>query len=328
MSDELKILHVAMAADSNYLEFVAICMASLITNNRTFEKVKLHLLINNVKDDELDKFKKTTDKWKNLEIKYIDISNLSFKLGIKVPDTIALTAYARLFLASLIDQEVEKILYIDCDTIIVDDLEEINSLIITESIGGILDVLPDLKAKENIGIFVSSPYVNSGVLLINLKKWRKLSIQNKFLEYLLIHEGKVHHHDQGIINAICNGDKRILHPRYNLHSSYFSHPFKLIAKTNFPHYTEKEIKEALTKPAIIHFTTGYYNRPWMKNCKHPLKSEFLKYKNMTEWADKPLQNDNRSFIVKLISWEFLNLPLWCYFSSLKLVSLFKSILGK
>ena len=49
----------------------------------------------------------------------------------------------------------------------------------------------------------------------------------------------------------------------------------------------QQIDEAKKNPYILHFSTRY--KPWHEDCFHPLKNEFLKYKNMTEWKNVPLE---------------------------------------
>ena len=153
-----------------------------------------------------------------------------------------------------------------------------------------------------------SPYINAGVLFINLEKWRQNQIDQKFLKFLTDHKGKVTHHDQGIINGVCKERILLLHPKYNVHSTVISHPYSLIAQISVPYYTQVQHEEALKNPTIIHYTEGFYNRPWKKNCKHPLRQKFTEYNSRTPWANSRLYPDDRTSIVRSLSWIFLNMP--------------------
>ncbi len=306
-----KHLHVALASDNNYAEFVAIVLTSLFATNIKFDKISIHLLSNNIQPhaiNHLDEIIKTN----NGDFFVYNISDIKARLNIKVPNTIAISAYSRLFLAEIISMDIDKIVYLDCDIIINNDLSEIWSVALENyHIGAVLDTLPDNKSKITIGLSHEDEYINSGMLLINLKKWREDKIQEKFINFLLKHNGNVHHHDQGIINAICK-KKLILHPKYNLSSSYLSHPYWLLNKTNTPFYTETEVIEAKENPVIVHFTEGFYNRPWIANSKHPLAYIFEKYWGMANWGEIIYRPDKRSKAVKMLSWSFLNLPHWAY----------------
>lgn len=317
-----KHLHIALASDENYAEFVAIVITSLFATSKGFERISIHLLSNNISSDTVNKINQHIPQ--NGELTVYDISDIGKRLKTNIPSTIAISAYSRLFLASILPPNINKVLYVDCDVIFNNDISELwDTNITNNSVAGVLDTLPDNKSKNNIGISCNSPYINSGVLLINLANWRQKGIEKQFIDFLLAHNGTVHHHDQGIINAVCK-DKLILHPQYNLTSSYISHPYKLLAKTNTPFYSKEEVNDAIIKPSIIHFTEGFYNRPWIKNSKHPLYSTFHKYRDMTLWKDASLRPDNRSFAVKILSFFFLNTPHWCY----KIISTFISFLHR
>lgn len=305
-----KHLHIALASDENYAEFVAIVITSLFATNSGFDRITLHLLSNNISSVTINKISQHIPQTGELIV--YDIDDISNRLKINVPNTIAISAYSRLFLSNILPTNINKVLYVDCDVIFNNEISELwNINIANSSVAGVLDTLPDNKSKNNIGLSCNSPYINSGVLLINLSIWRQSNIEKQFIDFLLAHNGIVHHHDQGIINAICK-DKLIIHPRYNLTSSYISHPYNLLSKTNTPFYSKEDVNDAIIKPSIIHFTEGFYNRPWIKNSKHPFSSTFHKYRNLTLWKDVSLRPDKRSFVVKILSFFFLNSPYWCY----------------
>ncbi len=53
-------------------------------------------------------------------------------------------------------------------------------------------------------------------------------------------------------------------------------------------YEMDDLRESFEHPVIIHFLSGFYNRPWTKNCSHPLRGEFHKYKELSPWKDELL----------------------------------------
>ena len=318
-------LHIAIASDSNYAEFVATVITSLFATNSEFEKISIHLLSNNISCDIVDKIKRHIPNSKG-DISVYDISDIQSRLSVSVPNTIAISSYARLFLSEIIPSSVDRILYVDCDVVFNNSVKslwdiEMNGI----SVAGVLDTLPDSTSKLKIGLTENSPYINAGILLVNLAQWRKINIQKRFIDFLLSYEGKVHHHDQGIINAVCT-DKIIVSPKYNLISTYLSHPYRLLKRTNEPFYDNETIEEAKQNPAIIHFTEGFFNRPWIKNTKHPLASIYQKYHSQTEWHSSPLRPDKRSLAVKTLSWSFLNMPYPIYSFISKVISTLHSIL--
>lgn len=305
-------LHIAIASDENYARFVASLIASVQDNNSSFRQITFHLLSNKITADSLQKIRNILD-YDVSSLKIYDISNLQIQLGVTVPPTIALTSYARLFMSRIIDSNISKIIYLDTDIIVINDLYDLwTTALFNNYLGGCLDIFEGTASKINIGLDENEPYINSGVLLINLDVWRKEKIDTQFMTFLLEHNGHVHHHDQGIINAVCRKRIMLLHPMYNLHSSTFSHPYNLIKKITNPYYSKEDFQQAHSTPAIIHFTEGFYNRPWKQNCNHPFKDAYLKYSSQTAWKDYPLLPDNRSIAVKVLSYSFLKFPYYIY----------------
>lgn len=316
-------LHIVLASDSNYAEFVAVVIVSLLDTNPQFERVTVHLLSNGIDEETKSKLKRHLPSSRG-EVLFYNISNLKELLGIEVPDTIAISAYSRLFMPSFLPEQIDKVLYVDCDTVISGEIYDFWSTDLGDNfVAGIIDPLPSTRAKQMIGMPIDAPYLNSGVLLVNLALWRKEDIQHKFLDFLFSKDGTVFHHDQGIINAVCLGRKKVVHPKFNVMSAFFSHPFKMMDEVNSPFYSASEIHEAVKKPSIIHFTEDYYNRPWVEKSKHPSLGVYERYHSMTEWVNTPKRPDRRSRIVRILSWEFLNLPLWCYRTTLKVLSFIK-----
>lgn len=319
-------MHLVLASDNNYAEFVAVVIASALANNTDF--LHFHLLFNDIDDSTIDLLKAQIPSDRG-ELHRYDIWDLQSKLQIRVPDTIAISSYARLLLPSILPYNISKVLYLDCDTVITDNLSEFwNTNLRNNYIAGVLDTLPNNESKLNIGLPINAPYINAGVLLINLDLWRTDHLQQRFIDFLLGHNGQVHHHDQGIINAVCHGKVQVIHPRYNCTSNYYSHPYELLQRTNTPFYSREEYEEATSHPAILHFTEGFYNRPWTANCHHPSKKLYIRYHDTTPWRNTPLRKDQRSWLVRFLSWEFLHLPFPIYDFSAKCVTKIAKLLKR
>lgn len=311
-------MHIALASDNNYAEFVAVVMASALANNTNY--LHFHLLSNGIEESTIHLLSKQIPADRG-ELHIYDIHDLRNRLQVSIPNTIAISAYARLFLPSLLPVNISKVLYLDCDIVVSSDISEFwNTDLHDKYLAGVLDTLPNNESKLQVGLSANAPYINSGVLLINLDLWRKDNLQQKFIDFLLAHNGQVHHHDQGIINGVCKDRISIVHPRYNCTSNYFSHPYYLLRRTNHPFYTRQECEEATSHPAILHFTEGFYNRPWITNSLHPMASVYHYYHNMTPWSNTPLRKDKRTRLVRFLSWEFLHLPYPIYDFSAKCVT--------
>lgn len=300
-------LHVAISSDDNYIEQASVLINSMLENNRdSFDTITVHFLSYLVNPYDLTIFKSLFESHK-YQLKIYDLHNISQKLGIGIPNTIAINAYARLFLSSLISPDIGKVIYMDVDAINVKPLDELWSMDISSySVCGVLDDV-ELKAKTKIGLSENSPYINSGFLLINLDYWRKYNFEDQFIRFLRQHNGNVFHHDQGIINAVCNSSFKILPPKYNVMTNFFLNSYG--SSYPSPFYSTKDLTEAKEEPIFIHFTPGVVNRPWCKKCKHPMVQYYLEYRTKVGLFSDSLRPDNRPLRIKLLCWSFFRCPL-------------------
>lgn len=321
-------LHVALASDQNYAEFVAVVIVSLFDTNEWQDFTTIHLLSNGIDDATLGKLSQHVSEGKG-ELKVYDVRTLKEDLGIDVPPTIAITAYARLFLPNLLSKEVERVLYLDCDVVVSGSIKEFYSIDFKNHwVAGVLDTLNSSTPKTAVGMAPNDEYLNSGVMLMNLDAWRDNNVTQLCLDFLLEHGGNVTHHDQGIINGVCNHHKLVVHPRFNVTTSFFSHPYRLLKKHNTPFYSSDEVSDATSSPSIIHFTEGFLNRPWVENSLHPLREVYVHYHELTQWAGVPSRPDQRSLVTRFLAWSFMHLPYWAYGLIFKTIGLLSKLHAK
>lgn len=311
----MKNLHIVISSDENYIKHAAVLSNSIIKHNKESFFINIHLLSNNVTVESQDKLKIFLDTdCSSLHI--YDLSDIKKKIGIKIPDTISITSYLRLFIGSILPNTIDKVIYMDVDAVVnhkLNSLWDVSFESQNELIAGVLDSV-SIFAKKMIDIDVIEPYLNAGLILINLKLWREENLQQKFVDFLHKKNGDVFHHDQGIINAICNKRKKVLHPKFNVMTSFFDFTVDQIQAINkiTPYYTQNEIDEAKVNPVYIHFTPSLSNRPWMVNSLHPLKNLYIENLKDTPWHNVVLDPDTRKLRIKFLTWTHRNLPFFFY----------------
>lgn len=300
-------LNIVVASDANYLHLVSVCAVSLFETNRN-ESFHIHLLSNGIERKELNPLKAIVNKYKG-QLSVYPIENLRERLTVDIPPTISITSYARLFTGSILPQALETVLYIDCDIMFNASITGLFDINLGDClIGGVLDPLISRSYKKEIEISMDEPYINAGILMIPLNRWRSEGMEQKFVHYLVERKGKVHHHDQGIINAVCAGRKKILPPQFNVMSNSICYPWRDLQKINTPFYNCEEYESAIALPAIVHFTGVIFGRPWVEGCTHPYTKKFLQYKAMTTYKDVPLKPSNQSMMHKLERVFYRRLP--------------------
>jgi Lipopolysaccharide biosynthesis proteins, LPS:glycosyltransferases len=268
---------------------MGISTISLFENNKHIPNLVVYLLGEKITEESKDILKGIGDKY-NREIVVIDVPKFDIPESL-VSTRWPLSAFTRLYAGQLLPTSIDRILYLDCDTIIKGDICQLESVDIAEEIfHGIKDCVGKAY-KHNIGLDGNDPYINAGVLLINVELLRKVEIKAVIDEFMRKYVKFINYADQDILNGIFKGKIGILDPSYDVMTIHivYSHMeiCQLRKPTNF--YSESELREAVANPKIIHYTTNMeIIRPWYSNTDHPLAGEFRKYMEMSPWKDMKL----------------------------------------
>ena len=167
-------------------------------------------------------------------------------------------AYYRLYLTKILPQNLNKVLYLDCDIIVRRSLIDLwNTDLGNNFVGVIPDVGEGMIDKYNrLRYPPHKGYYNSGVQLINLKKWRDEKIIVKFADFMKEHPDWIKLHDQDVMNKIFCDSKCILPITYNFQEGFLWNDI-------FYDYWkyEEQVLSARKDPVILHFTDS---KPWIE----------------------------------------------------------------
>ncbi len=126
-------------------------------------------------------------------------------------------------------------------------------------------------------------YVNSGVLLINLKMWRQENMSQKLFNTLKQYGDIFPFGVQDVINFVCKEKIKFIDLSWNIQNSFFE------LNNILYHPLRKQIKEAGKNPKIVHYSTK--QKPW--ECYVPLRKIYFKYEKFLPAKKNP------NFIFKL-----------------------------
>lgn len=215
----------------------------------------------------------------------------------------SLSQYARLFVSSDLPTDFDRVLYLDCDILIVKSIRELWNLNLHgKTIGALMDAFSKYY-RANIDLQPSDIMFNSGVMQIDLKKWKEQKVEDKLLKFIEFKNGRIQQGDQGVLNAVLSYETYCFEPRFNSVTIYhdFNYEEMLIyRKPAGEFYGREEVSKAVDDPSIIHFTTSFLSkRPWVVGCQHRYVDVWMKYKAMSPWEDAPLWDDNTGKIKKI-----------------------------
>ena len=303
-------MHIVYSSDDNYAQHLGASIYSLLMHNSDAQIV-IYVIDNGISCESKKKLQKTVACFPLSQIRWIDFSKWSEKLTLNMQWPISLSSYGRLFIGSMLPEDVSRCLYLDCDMIICDCIDGLWSRDMHGcTIAAVQDTV-SRETKERIGVHCEEKYFNAGLLLIDLNKWRSIGAEQACLDFIAQYQGSVTHHDQGVLNGLFHQDVSILPLKYNVMTIHYIMSRAKILKyfrEESPFYSEEELAQAKAHPVVLHYTPSFTSRPWVKTCRHPLKKLYWDAVAKTPWAGAQPVKDTSKWYVRLIDWRYRNLP--------------------
>jgi lipopolysaccharide biosynthesis glycosyltransferase len=283
---------IVCAADDKYAMPLAVTVRSALENLKRNCSIILYIIDGGIQKKNKQRILKTLASDK-CEVKFISISQASIdsiesahKYTITEGQTkkyLSIAAYFRLFIPDVLPHQIEKAIYLDCDLIIEGDLSQIWQIDLEDNY--VLAVRDSWMpfAKDGLlncqqqGIEPNAKYFNSGVMVINIAKWRTDKIFASAIECLNLNREYIRFADQDVLNILFSSKWGELHPRWNVTARTYEY-----SSWEETPYSEDLYNNLISeKPHIIHFVSG--EKPW--NFQDvPLKEHFFQYVDLTAWS--------------------------------------------
>ena len=269
-NERRNIMNILLAINNNYVE-QTITLLSSIKENHTRDKINIFILNKDLKQKEKNKIK-TCFNNTNIYIKFITINDNEINNFPVLEKRYPVEIYFRLFATKYLPKNIDRILYMDVDTIVINPLEDFYNMYFDGNLFiGATHVNNFFKKFNQLRLKLpkNSDYINSGVLLMNIKQLRNVDIENDVKQYIKNNKGKLLLPDQDLLNALYgNRIKLVSYLKYNLGD-------KTIKQYNRFNKEKIDIDWIKKNTVIIH----YYgrNKPWNKNYKGMLDSFYNYY---------------------------------------------------
>ena len=119
-------MDIVCCLDKDYLMPLGVMIYSLCENNKN-EDITFHIVHNNLTYLEENSLRKITNKYVKriffYTINYSDLSNIT--IGNREQQKLSISTYFRLFIGDILPKHVKKIIYLDGDIIVCDNLREL-----------------------------------------------------------------------------------------------------------------------------------------------------------------------------------------------------------
>lgn len=259
-------VNVVYACNDMYVRQTIVSMVSVLKHN---PEAKIYLIGDEI-SFENKKLVQRILKTYDAELTYIDIEKALPPMEFDKEDRHPKTIYVKLFFENVISED--RLLYLDSDVIVTDSLDSLFSRDMEhELIAGVL--MPYSSAlKKRSAMPVGHPYICDGVVLFNMKLWKREKRSEDCYKHICNYHGKPPMLSEGTLNLAAQGKIGVLKPVYNLMPSMIVNDLKQIKKLfkpDFYYEYSQDIDDAKNNPIIIHFMNELYSRPWHEDCSHP-----------------------------------------------------------
>lgn len=306
-------INIGFTSSDEYSNLLGVAMISILENNKD-TKLCFYVIDYGISDSNKSLLKTQLKNYNNVELIFIENNSDKLnKIDLNKSKNYEVYTYTRLILPSLLPDDVETILFLDCDIICSDSLRDLNKIDISEYYLGAVEESTNYIIKKNAYLSEEDQYFNAGVLLINLKKWREDKIEDVLLDFFYKNQ-PFYHAEQDVLNYLFVDKIFKLDLKFNLttwyHNPYYESFFNFVGSQLA--YSSKDVELARKNPVFIHFNGGNLYRPWM-NKHHPYRDLYEKYMSYSSFEDF-LISDNVSFKARLYHLLITNIHI--YFQNL------------
>ncbi|MBW4692134.1 MAG: glycosyltransferase family 8 protein [Lyngbya sp. HA4199-MV5] len=274
------------SADENYAMPMAAMLCSVLANLKTNAPLMISVLDGNMRPTTRQKVLRSLQAQQvPFHLSWLQPDHTVLQ-GLPLSRHYTLAAYYRLLIPEALPANFNKAIYLDCDIIVQGNLAALWQLEVGDHY--VLAVQDDyqplvssrggcgLRNYQELGLDPEQPYFNSGLLVMNLKKWREDAIGRKVLEFSRQNWAYIQNADQDGLNAVFRGRWGKLSEQWNQmpgiynYTSWQESPYDAIA-----------FQSLRDNPYVIHFTNAV--KPWHHHCQHPARALFFAYLDRTVW---------------------------------------------
>ena len=286
-----KIIPIIFAIDNSYVKQLATVIVSILLNTGKDTCIQFSILSKDITAENQNKLLELVKFNSDITFNFIDMKsytesfNLEKYLSKRIDyNYITVETYYRFFIPEIFTN-YKKVIYLDADLILNDDIQKLFNEDIQSYYAGVVhDVFFEnllrkrkiISENTNIEEYYLNKlkctdynYFNAGVLLLNLEKIRKDNVVQKLWNFI-IQESPLYYQDQDALNSVLNKNVRYLPYEWNVlkEQSYY--------QKNENKYLRKTLNRAYKNPSIFHFIGS--DKPWCV-----IQGRQYNYSNIDKW---------------------------------------------
>ena len=274
--------------DDGYAMPIAVMLCSASANLPPPWRLRVFLMDGGITPASRHRLEKKIAGLGNVDLEWRQVGLDAFN---QLPTTKRLKSsiYIRLLMDDVLPPDLQRIIYLDGDLIVEGDLSQLwqeafgPAAVLAVCDFGSSVIRPELPlpgADESLR--KSAPSFNSGVLMIDLNRWRDERIGQAVLDYVRQFKSIVRFPDQDGLNAVLFGKWRQLDLSWNAQVDNLIRPDQL-GNTGTDAEIRRRRDELLYHPRIQHYAGR--KKPWNAGRFKPVRKRFIHYLHASGWHD-------------------------------------------
>lgn len=300
-------MNILYATDDGYSRLVLVSLKSVFMYNTDVENINVYIVEDQIKEENKNLLNELAKEYAR-NIQFIPLSDEYAKIYTTISGQarVSPVVYSYCYFQDILPQNVDKALMLEGDCLVLENLRELYDTDLTGQYFAAADDLQSKWLKKKLGMRPESPYVNSGVILFNFDEMRRDHASEKITEIIRNGNSEFFYEAQDELNVLAEGKIKILPPKYNSTTATFlfdNYEDMLRYRKPSTVYTKEAFVEARENPVIVHFTKNriIQPRPWIEQCTHPYKEQYLAVKAETALSDEKLQPRGKQGMSKIFS---------------------------
>lgn len=290
-------IHVVFCVNDVYARYISVTIKSIIENHHNCD-IHIHVLTNYISIYNQKILYEIIKGFSRVSLRIYEIDDTSLQ-GLKTGHWTIYTWY-RLLIPDTLPNEINRVLYLDADTLVVANLTDLFSINMDrKSIAAVEDIYSnDKKIYNRLGYDSSQKYICVGVMLMNLDFWRKNQLSEKIINWARHNSSSIVAPDQDAINYICRDTKILLPLRFDIFNMF------LVSEVYLQKPYLEQVKACVMTPAIIHYAGCV---PWVKDePQHLFYNKWIKYNKMLKHPVKIKYKAKGLLLLKYYLWDILH----------------------
>lgn len=270
---EREIIPIVFSTDEKYAPFADVCIESIHTNSSKSCNYEITVLHTGLKQATIKKLSSKT--YDNIKVKCLDVSDILGEVFDKLytHSYFSKEMYYRILIPRCFATQ-KKVIYLDCDMVVLGNLEELFNIDLGDCMIGACRNLMHTKMRNyvenNIGIDPTK-YFNSGMIVFNIEKCQAL--EEKVWDIINVYKG-LSYPDQDLLNIVC--EDRVYY--FDIAWNWLFHLERLQTSKNASlHLNEEDwelFQQKKNEIRILHYTGD--QKPWDYNA-FPLARAFWEF---------------------------------------------------